>query len=225
MTNDDIIKQKVKHFICKQLLFTSINIANSIKSDGLWIKNSDVASWLRNEFHNVNNETGDNYLTDFISVNGSRKAILYFPFFSNADDYKDRNLQAISPDEFQKMHGYSHTDKKALVDSGLMQTLQSSTATPVIMPARKITEYVHKRIRIPGAFIKAIGLKPGDLVSSKHEKIGLNLIPAGLKVHNDYRVSLPRKNVMIDGQHIGNEPIHISLKDGKIHFELTSKKN
>ena len=235
MTNDDVIKQKVKDFYTKQSLFTSINIANSIKKDGLWIRNRDVASWLRTNFEDVNAEMGDSYLTANIDVdNDSRNATLYYPFFADTSSYKDRNLKAVTPDEFEKMHGYRCTDAKAdaAANSGANSGTKSTPAkssTPaakqaVIMPSREITETSQDRIRIPGAFIKAIGLNPGDLVSLKHDKIGLNIIPANLIVHADYRASIPRKNVTVGGKSVGKKPVHISLKDGKICFELTIKK-
>ncbi len=232
MTEHEIIKNKVNEFITGQKMFTSVNLTNAIKKDGTWISNSNVAEWLRSNFDEVNEELGDSYHSSLISVmNDSRKAHLYYPFFADPNNFNDRNTDAMTPDEFQKLHGYSFTDAKAKPQSkvadgnGATSTTntntsyslgsipQTSKATPINFPARTITERSKDRIRIPGAFIKALGLKPGDKVAAS-QKIKIPNLSQNIIVQSDYRVSIPRATLSL-----GKGPVRMFIKDGSLAIE------
>ena len=45
-----LIKAKIDEYVTKNEAFTSVDIANAIKTDGTWIRNRDVAAWLRKNF-------------------------------------------------------------------------------------------------------------------------------------------------------------------------------
>jgi hypothetical protein len=74
-------------------LFTSVDIANSIKSDGTWVRNSEVASWLRS---NALNNT-PSYTSTKITVSNNKEATLYYPSNLNPDSYTNRDQEALSP--------------------------------------------------------------------------------------------------------------------------------
>lgn len=232
MTEHEIIKNKVKEFITNQKMFTSVNLTNAIKKDGIWINNSGVAEWLRNNFEEVNEELGDSYHSSLILVmNDSRKANLYYPFFADPNNFNDRNTDALTPDEFQALHGYSFTDAKAKPQSkaagntvapavasvtnvNLASVPQTSkTVAPINFPARTITEKSKDRIRIPGAFIKALGLNPGDNVAAS-QKIKIPNLSKNIKVQSDYRVSILRSSLSL-----GKGPVRMFIKDGSLTIE------
>ena len=62
---------------------------------------------------------------------------------------------------------------------------------PTEMPKIPANTQMIGRIRIPGAFIKALGLKPGDNVAAS-SKIKIPNLSDKITVQNDYRVSFPR---------------------------------
>jgi len=134
MTKEEIIKEKTTEFINSQRLFTSVNLTNAIKKDGIWIKNSEVAYWLRHSFDELNEDLGDSYCVTQIQVlQNSQHANLYHPFFADVSNYNDRDAQAMTPDEFEKIHNYSITDPKAQ-PSSKSQNQVSSSQTSITSP-------------------------------------------------------------------------------------------
>ena len=96
-TNDEsrVISDKVAEFVNKQELFTSVDVANAIKKDGTWIRNREVAGWLRNFF------SDPSYSRTLIPVDyGRNEATLYHPGFADTKDYKNYDAKAISPEVF-----------------------------------------------------------------------------------------------------------------------------
>lgn len=223
---NDLIEQKVRDFVSQQTMFTSVDIANAIKTDGIWINNSTVASWLRNNFDIVNQSTGDNYCIKLIDVaNNTHRAYLYYPFFCTPDSYANKDAVAITPDQFYVLHSYKYTDSQAQPDG---PSVQSTTSINVSQPSQTTTTSVQKvvsidprtlvgkaqgRIRIPGAIIKALGLLPGDVVALS-DKINIPNLSKNITVQNDYRVSIPRSILSL-----GNGPVRMALRDGKLKIE------
>lgn len=226
MKESEVIKAKVESFINDQKMFTSINIANAIKKDGIWIRNTVVAEWLRDNFQEVNEDLGDNYIVNLIFVkNNTLKANLYFPFFSDPDNFNDRDADALTPDDFFKLHNYHYNDAKASpvnkqinppvtsVTSVTPVTQPTAPVAPVNLKVRTITEKANDRLKIPAAFIKALGLKPGDNVAAS-DKVKIPDLPSGIIVQKDFRVSIPRKLLSL-----GKGPVRICIKDSCLEIE------
>ena len=219
---NDLIEQKVKDFISQQSMFTSVDITNSIKTDGIWINNSIIASWLRNNFESINRSTGDNYCSKIIDVaNNTHRAFLYYPFFCTPNSYGNKDAVAITPDKFFNLHNYKYTDSEAQPDGQSVQSssissppLSQTISTKVVnINPRTLIEKAQDRIRITGAIIKALGLEPGDVVASS-DKINIPNLSKKIKVQNDYRVSIPRRLLSL-----GNGPVRMALRDGKLKID------
>jgi hypothetical protein len=84
-------------------MFTSVDIANSLKQRGDWVRNRDVADFLRTNVVNMAPQYGFKYTTTTIDVklpNGSNtEATLYHVSGTNAATYTKTNQKAMSPDE------------------------------------------------------------------------------------------------------------------------------
>lgn len=80
-------------------MFTSVDISNSLKRQGVWISNSVVASELRKfsweQF---------GYTKSIINVNGNINATLYHPVGTSALDYKPNETEAIDPKAFYALN-------------------------------------------------------------------------------------------------------------------------
>lgn len=76
-------------------MFTSVDISNSLKRQGVWISNSAVSSELR-KF----NWEQFGYTKSVIMVNGNTNATLYHPVSTSALDYKQNETEAIDPKAF-----------------------------------------------------------------------------------------------------------------------------
>lgn len=86
--------------------FTSVDIANSLKQRGDWIKNREVAAYLRQNalsFASQYTQGRFNYTQSTITVtlsDGSQtQAQLYHPDTIDPIHYKSRSQRALSPDE------------------------------------------------------------------------------------------------------------------------------
>ena len=92
------IKAKVQDFTARHEMFTSVDISNAIKSDGIWIKNREVAEWLRTNFSDVS-LFGD-YQQTVIQVCGDKaEAALYHPLMTDPNIYTNRDQRALTPDD------------------------------------------------------------------------------------------------------------------------------
>lgn len=159
-----IISSKFNEFVAKNAMFTSIDIANSIKKDCTWIRNSEVAKWLRDNALNI----ATSYNSVKIPVKNGRNASLYYPSNTNPDDYKDRDQDALPP--VQKT-----------------QTIQINGPKKVKIRCDK-----DARLRIPAELVKQLGWGPGDKVDKAKILVNQQDIHDDLVVHSDGRIAFPR---------------------------------
>lgn len=212
MTNEQVIESKVNDFIVKNEAFTSVDLANSIKKDGTWIKNRRVASWLRSNFK------ADDYETTMIDVGGSNgQANLYHPDFFDEMNYDGQNQKAMTPTEFEALHGInplqttsgtddSEEDESDEEEDSLDAEEQDSSIT-------RIVTITMDRIWIPAPIIRKLGWQSGDSVDNHRIGISGN---SKLLVHIDGRVSVSKNywNGTLDN----GDKVSISYKDDKIEF-------
>ena len=90
------IKNKVVSFMRDDKMFTSVDIANSIKEDKgkVFIRNREVAEWLRRNIMRVTHQIFTFYNSTMITVDNNQKAYLYHPHYKAADSYLDRDQRA-----------------------------------------------------------------------------------------------------------------------------------
>lgn len=89
----------VQQFVDNSKSFTSIDVANYAKDQKrTWVKNSEVASWLRSRMHYFSTS---NYAIKMIQVQlqdgSSTSARLYHSRSVDPDAYSSRSLKALSP--------------------------------------------------------------------------------------------------------------------------------
>lgn len=210
MPYDTTIREKVDEYVSKHALFTSVDIANAIKKDGVWIRNRYVRDWLRSNIES--DPLLDEYTTAPIRCNGSR-ATLYLPLLANPDDYKERDQRPLTPDEVKKIQKdlLGKPNDQAVPD---IQDVLSTKESQDHVMSKVITS--RERIKIPGEMIRALGWRPGqevDRATIKTHKV----MPFNLKVNSDCRVSIPRSCVNWPGH-----DIKVILKDKTIIFEKAS---
>lgn len=221
------VQEKVTEFIKEDKMFTSVDIANAVKLEGLWVRNTEVRDWLQENFGNK--ALFGTYVISQISVcNGSSMASLYHPALLNPSDYVDRNQRPLTPDEVKAIaKAKIGTVKDSAVpdlnkildkdneDNGDDEeddkdTTNTSGTKPVTMSTvLKSTE----RLKLPGAMIRALGWIPGQVVDPALI-LTTKVLSGTLTVNDDYRVSIPRSAVPW-----GKSPVKVTLKDGKIHFK------
>jgi hypothetical protein len=114
---EDLIRQETGAWMQRGKSFTSVDIANAIKQRGTFIKNRDVANFLRNTAVGMSLQYSlDPYVTSVINVqlpNGSWvEASLYHPQGTAASDYKNIKQKALSPDEAKNDNPFSATEDK-----------------------------------------------------------------------------------------------------------------
>lgn len=101
LIEEKIIKTTVEEFLQQGKMFTSLDIANTIKLSGTWIRNREVASYLRQNVMSLTWNLGVSYSATLIRVtlaNGDpTQAYLYHPFGTDAGDYTETNQQALDP--------------------------------------------------------------------------------------------------------------------------------
>lgn len=207
---DSLIRETVQKYINEEEMFTSVDIANAIKKDGTWIRNTEVRDWLR-----TNSDFDDlfvNYESDRIAVcNGTRYATVYLPAYKNADEYEPTNQKALTPSEVEAI--------RRAKDGSNSSDFSSDDSVPDVADLLDDTEMEKvitsfERIKIPGAMIRKLGYEPGDTVDPAIIKTHLP-IPNRLKVNKDYRLSIPRGCV-----NWGKNPIKVKLLENKeITFE------
>ena len=99
------IENKVAEFVAREEGFTSVNIANAIKRDGTWIANREVAAWLRS--WNVDPEYTVTRINVTLEDGSPARAAVYMPESKPVSEYTGRDERAMTPDEFETMHGYN----------------------------------------------------------------------------------------------------------------------
>jgi len=104
MNNEKVIREMVERKIAVERMFTSIDIANSIKRNGNWISNSNVAEFLRTNFGML---ARFGYMDTMIRVDSGSNifwARLYHSILSCPDTYLARDQRGISPDQFKDLY-------------------------------------------------------------------------------------------------------------------------
>lgn len=208
--------EKVTEFIKMEKMFTSVDIANAIKNEGIWVRNSDVREWLHEGFDQK--DIFGEYIISRITVcNGSSFANLYHPKLLNPSMYLDRCQRPLTPDEVKaiaaKKVGTIKDSHAPDINKILSTPFEDEVEKDTTVADMSITIRSLDRIKIPGALIRKLGWVPGQIIDPALI-LTTNVIPSNLKVNDDYRVSIPRSSVPW-----GKEPINVILKNGKIHFE------
>lgn len=106
MTNlatDSLIETKVDEFVVAEKGFTSIDIGNAIKTDGTWVRNREVAAWLRRWTPPVGYAISK--VTVSLQSGASRQAGVYLPNSLCIQDYAETQQTAMTPAEFEMLHG------------------------------------------------------------------------------------------------------------------------
>jgi len=223
------VLEKVTEFIKEDKMFTSVDIANAVKSEGLWVRNTEVRDWLQENFSNKT--LFGTYVISQISVcNGSSMASLYHPALLNPSDYVDRDQRPLTPDEVRAIaKAKVGTIKDSAVpdlnkildksndteDDEDEDTNQGTTSAKPVQMSTILTSV--ERLKIPGAMIRALGWVPGQIVDPALI-LTTKVLSGTLVVSADYRVSIPRSAVPW-----GKSPVIVILKDGKIHFKKAKK--
>ena len=100
---DTLIETKVDEFVANEKGFTSMDICNAIKTDGTWVRNREVAAWLRRWTPPVG--YGISKVTVMLQSGASVQAGVYLPNALCIKDYAETQQTAMTPDEFETMHG------------------------------------------------------------------------------------------------------------------------
>lgn len=211
------VQEKVVEFINDEELFTSVDIANAVKSDGLWVRNREVRDWLKENFGNKT--IFKNYTTTQIKVcKGSSAATLYHPDNVNADAYLETDQHTLTPDEVKaiakanigKTKPSAAPDIKKMLVTPSFDDEEEEVKAPIDM---EIVIRSVDRIKIPGSMIRKLGWVPGQIVDPALI-LTSKILPGDLVVNSDYRVSIPRYSVPW-----GTSPVKVILQGGKIHFK------
>lgn len=98
----EALEEVLDGFLTDGRMFTSVEIANEVKRLGVWVRNSEVATYLRSA--SPFGIPAYNSTTINVEVDGGiRIAICYHLVFDDPMDYMPRDLKAITPDEFKKI--------------------------------------------------------------------------------------------------------------------------
>jgi hypothetical protein len=98
------VQDKVDEFITGQKGFTSVDVCNAIKRDGVWIRNREVAAYLRGATMPVG--YGVSRVTVELKDGDISQASVYLPNTLCVADYTDTAQEAMTPDEFTALHGF-----------------------------------------------------------------------------------------------------------------------
>lgn len=215
MDKSSVIETKIRDFIKKDRSFTSVDIANAIKEDGIWIRNIEVRDWLKSNIQD--SDIFGEYESELIEVcSGTRTATLYRPSWADSNDYDERDQIALTPDQVNAISSQDKKPSTSKKNNSIKDTADDEDIITMVNPKGvdiRRTIYSTERIKIPGVIIKKLGLRPGDNVNPMLLKTH-RPVPSRLKVNSDYRVSIPR-----DCVNWGNDPINVMLKGKEIIFE------
>jgi len=217
------VRKVVEEFTGGQKMFTSVDVANTVKRTYSWRRNRDVAAELRNLF-STGDSLFDGYDRCVIAVDGGAKnATLYLPCGSDPDDYKERDQRADRPNAKAapvqsqapaqqpaspaKARAVASGSIKRVPRSMMTQQTDQSDIADVLATNIVMTKVIKtkERIKIPGEMIRKLGWMPGqpaDLSRIKTHKA----VAVGVVVSKDYRVSIPRKAV-----DFGSGPVKVIL--------------
>lgn len=198
--NDTLIQDKVKIFVEQDKMFTSVDVGNAIKTeDKTFIKNRDVAAWLRENF--TKDQLFKNYNRSLIRVTAGKETYVYHPFFADPSVYTQVDQHALSPQEAgisasNKTNFISNAGNGPFPQSMLTGFPISVNSTTTTVPPGSIDNSViitdTRMVRISSKIVAKLGWKPGDDVDLS--KIDGATIPSitELKVHKDGRVYVAR---------------------------------
>lgn len=207
-----VIQTKVDEYLTQSEVFTSVDIANAIKKDGTWIRNREVARWLRENFSEHDLFAANNYEKDMIDVGGGYQAFLYFPDYFDPNNYNGQNQKAMNPDDFQALHPSAST----VAVTGNVPVDDDSDEEQDFNEDSRTVAVSKGRIWVPTSIISQLGMDtPGEDVDNV--KLGLSGDPK-LIIHDDGRVSISSKDVN-SGFFVNGDKIVISIKNNKAIFE------
>lgn len=168
MDKGQVIREAVEDFVQDEKPFTSVDIGNAVKRKTLSmdIRNREVATWLRK------NAPTDSVLQDYDTVpitvnNGQHTATLYFPHWTDPEDYASRDQKALGPDDISDLRQQAGlANATPTTDSSTEEDNQSSdssdtyasktaAATPVnpnTTDAGKATRYDDSKVDIADLF-------------------------------------------------------------------------
>jgi hypothetical protein len=134
------IRKEIERFVENEELFTSVDVANAIKRGNdedmpEWIRNREVAGYLRSDALLVALQIGKNYEATTISVEvngGFVPATLYYPLGADPLAYSTISEKAITPDEFKII--------EASWKGGAPASPQASTVAPSGLAASPSTD-------------------------------------------------------------------------------------
>lgn len=155
--------------ICKVLdeltdnkeIFTSVDVANEVKKAGTWIRNREVAAYLRKNFlYQYGDEYDNAPQTD---IGGGIRATVYHPI---GDDYSYyiSTEGAMTPSEFNNLHGVDSASPSADNSTSDNDPIHNASASPVCHQTMavadddndttkaakdKITDFFHRNLKFP----------------------------------------------------------------------------
>lgn len=130
----DRVEEIVSSKMYNNTSFTSLDIANEAKAEGLWARNRDVANWLRSNAIRVAFSQGSLYNQTLIRVDskdaGMTLAYLYHHMNKDADDYLDRDQNPQSCRRVPTTPALQAASTIGLIN----QSIQKLTASTTIIP-------------------------------------------------------------------------------------------
>lgn len=188
-SQESSIEKKVQEFVSNRKLFTSVDIGNSLKKSGEWISNREVAQYLRKNFGYVG------YSKTLIDVKDGLLAHLYHPADVSADDYTDRDQEALSPSDYTP-------DIKDF-------DLSDSSSTDIILLPDD-----NNMLTIPAFLITKLGYNKGDTIPSDKILVNKEDLPEPTIVNDKGEATVPRACIAWD-----DEDLKVSVKNDSITFE------
>ena len=97
------VEATIREFMAQGDLFTSIDIANAVKMDGSWVRNRDVADYLRTNWAIIagdmlaSGELIASYEATPTLMTIDKMATIYHPYDMSPDNYTDRDQEALPP--------------------------------------------------------------------------------------------------------------------------------
>lgn len=222
MKYENSVLEKVKEYVKQEQMFTSVDITNAVKNEGIWVRNTEVRDWLHDHFQDKDLFLG--YIISPITVLGNNKASLYHPALVDPENYQERDQLPLTPDQVKAIQKVKVGKYKSDLD--IKKILNPTKSKKVKKTVNKKGKKIRKnslhsdsvvlcsvnRLRIPAEYIRKLGWKPGDNIDPSLI-LTTKVISSNLTVNHDNRVSIPR-----DAIPWGEKPVKVSYKDGKIHF-------
>lgn len=110
--HDDKIEAVVTEYIHAGRMFTSVDVSDEVKKRGTFVRNRDVASWLRSNVTNYSRSTINVVRAeDGVSVN----ATLYHPYGDDPMQYHTTSQKPITPTDFASTHPSAIPTTQAVV--------------------------------------------------------------------------------------------------------------